>query len=294
MSKFSYIEHLNIPTKYKGSILHSYEYNATVNKINEIVDSLHISYEYHQSVPDFTVTDNPLTSTSPGTGVTINNSADGKLYPITSSSYVITDTNKTLKDTIDDITNSFIDVRNRIVETKNSIDTLSDDVNTQMTNLYNRINTEVLDTIISYRDTINSDVEALRSYTYTKIPELYQLIDNIDVELIEGDGISINDRTISANVDNDTIFVNSYGQLVVNKEVVLYDAANTIQFINEQGEWVGNTSKIKDYIDDSVNTTYTTLKQDITDIYAYVNKYTEYEEFGKSYELSIDFINSQK
>ena len=287
MSEFSYIEHLNIPTKYKGSILHSYEYNATVNKINEIVDSLQVSYEYHQSVPDFTVTDNPLTSTSPGTGVTINNSADGKLYPITSSSYVITDT-------IDDITNSFVDVRNRIVETKNSIDTLSGDVDVQMTNLYNRINTEVLDTIISYRDTINSDVEALRSYTYTKISELYQLIDNIDVELIEGDGISINDRTISANVDNDTIFVNSYGQLVVNKEVVLYDAANTIQFINDQGEWVGNASKIKDYIDDSVNTAYTTLKQDIADVYAYVNKYTEYEEFGKSYELSIDFINSQK
>ena len=76
--------------------------------------------------------------------------------------------------------------------------------------------------------------------------------------------------------------------------VLLYDAANTIQFINDQGEWVGNASKIKDYIDDSVNTAYTTLKQDIADVYAYVNKYTEYEEFGKSYELSIDFINSQK
>lgn len=110
MAEFSYIEHLNIETKRKGSILHSYEYNATVNKINEIVDNMRISYEIHQTLPDFTITDDPLTSTSYGTGVIINNQNDGKLYPVTSSSYVVTGPGKTLDTTIDELSSAIANI----------------------------------------------------------------------------------------------------------------------------------------------------------------------------------------
>ena len=49
MAELTYIEHLNIPVKYRGNILHAYEYNATVGKINEIVDSLHSTYEFNKN-----------------------------------------------------------------------------------------------------------------------------------------------------------------------------------------------------------------------------------------------------
>ena len=51
MTEFTYIEHLDIQQKRKGSILHAEEYNATVDKINEIVDNLYASYEYHKQLP---------------------------------------------------------------------------------------------------------------------------------------------------------------------------------------------------------------------------------------------------
>lgn len=110
MAEFSYIEHLNIEAKRKGSILHSYEYNATVNKINEIVDNMRISYEIHQTLPDFTLTDDPITSTSYGTGVIINNQTDGKLYPVTGSSYVVTGPGKTLDTTLDELSSAISNI----------------------------------------------------------------------------------------------------------------------------------------------------------------------------------------
>ena len=71
--KLSYIEHLNIPKKERGHILHAYEYNATVDKINEIVDDLHTSYELNKDFPRFDKIDDIFASTGEGTPVMINN-----------------------------------------------------------------------------------------------------------------------------------------------------------------------------------------------------------------------------
>ena len=88
MAELTYIEHLNIPKKERGHILHAYEYNATVDKINEIVDNLHTSYELNKDFPRFDKIDDIFASTGEGTPVMINNKY-GKLYPITSSAYVL-------------------------------------------------------------------------------------------------------------------------------------------------------------------------------------------------------------
>lgn len=223
MSTLSYIEHLNIPIKYKGSILHSYEYNATVEKINEIVDNLQVSYDLLENSPNFTVTNNPLASVATGTGVTINDSKNGKLYPITSTSYVVTDDGKTLETELEEIKN------------------------------------------------------------------------NISNNYSEGNGIHIDDEhNISVKpeefIDNHSIYLNSYGQLVVNNEVVLQGAEERFTFINERGEWVGDMANVKNYIDSA----YSYLKDDINDIYTYMMKFTEYDEYGKNYQLSEEFINSQE
>ena len=89
MTEFTYIEHLDIERKRKGAVLHAEEYNATVDKINEIVDNLCTSYEYHKQLPKYDRTPNTSTvPASPGTGVIIN--ADGeKLYPYTDVTYVV-------------------------------------------------------------------------------------------------------------------------------------------------------------------------------------------------------------
>ena len=60
MAELTYIEHLNIPKKERGHILHAYEYNETVAKINEIVDNLHTSYELSKDFPRFDKIDNIL------------------------------------------------------------------------------------------------------------------------------------------------------------------------------------------------------------------------------------------
>ena len=297
MAEFSYIEHLNIPVKYKGSILHSYEYNATVNKINEIVDNLHISYEYHQTVPNFTVTHDPLISQSPGTGVTINNDKQGKLYPITNSSYVITGEHTTLNDDLnnikEDIINNFTYVCEQIANIDEHVSELSQDTNFRINELYSKINNEILNTITTYNDNLNHDISELHSYVTEKVSEILSLIDSFSFDFSAGSGILIEDKTISTYVDNQTIYVNSYGQLVVNKEVVLAGAETQFKFIDEHGNWVGDMNNVKNYIDNSVNTAYNTLKGDINDIYAYITKFTEYDEYNKDYKLSEDFINMQ-
>lgn len=217
MAELSYLEHLNIQVKKRGSILHSYEYNATVDKINEIVDNLNVSYESSKVFPKFDVVEDVHASTAPGSPVVIHDDS-GKLYPVTSSAYVLTNDGKSVEDELSEIKSN------------------------------------------------------IPSYT-------------------AGDGISINDSNeISAYVDNNTIYVNSYGQLVVNKEVVLHDAEKTFTFINERGEWVGDMANVKNYIDEKVETSYNILKEEL---YTYVNKFAEYDIYNKSYSLSDNFINGQ-
>ena len=129
-------------------------------------------------------------------------------------------------------------------------------------------------------------------------------------------GISINDENkVSVNtteiVDGKSIYVNSYGQLVVNNEVILAYVESNFTFIDENGNWVGDMANVKNYIDNSVNdvrdelTTYiennttniTELRSyvdaEVQKIYTYVNKFTEYESLNKTYQLSYEFIEKQ-
>ena len=298
MAEFSYIEYLNIPIKYKGSILHSYEYNATVEKINEIVDNLHFSYETSLNFPKFDETNDPLISQAQGTGVIINNTKSGKLYPVTNSSYVITGPETTLDMDLNsirsNIVNNFSYLCEKLAEADSKIDNQNSYFETKLSELYNTINNDILETVIAYKNSLEGEIEEVSSYINEKISYVLSLIN--DVEYSAGLGITINDKTISVDtttiVDNNTIYVNERGQLVVNKEVVLQDAEKNFTFINERGEWVGDMANVKNYIDDSVNTAYTYLKNDISDIYAYMTKFTEYEALHKNYQLSEEFINN--
>lgn len=118
MADLTYIEHLNIPIKYRGNILHAYEYNATVGKINEIIDNLQVSYEFTKNFPRFDKIDDIFASTGAGTPIMINNNEDGKLYPITSSAYVLIDNTKNLDDELailnSQITSGLSDAFNKI------------------------------------------------------------------------------------------------------------------------------------------------------------------------------------
>ena len=124
-----------------------------------------------------------------------------------------------------------------------------------------------------------------------------------------GFGISINNDEISVDTnaiaDNHSIYVNSYGQLVVNNKVVLHDAEKSFTFINENGEWVGDMANVKNYIDENINNTQSYLEEKIAyntneisylseNIYTYLEKFVEYEMYGKEYSLSEEFIRKQE
>ena len=314
--KLSYIEHLNIPIKYSGHILHAYEYNATVGKINEIIDNIHTTYELNKDFPRFDKIDDIFASTGEGTPVMINNKY-GKLYPITSSAYVLIGNDKNLDTELaylnSQITSGLTYALDKITKTNElinenlaysyaysyaSAESLVGDLRTYV----NELNTHLTGIIKELEEQHTIDVSNILSY----IPSY-----------IAGFGIKINDKNevsvnTSAIVDNKSIYVNAYGQLVVNNEVVLKDAESKFKFIDENGNWVGDMANVKNYIDNSVNgvrdelTTYiennatniTELRSyvdnEVQNLYTYVNKFTEYDLYGKTYQLSYEFMELQK
>ena len=314
--KLSYIEHLNIPKKERGHILHAYEYNATVDKINEIVDNLHTSYELNKDFPRFDKIDDIFASTGEGTPVMINNKY-GKLYPITSSAYVLIDDEKNLDD---ELTYLNSQITSGLTDVLGKIDLTNELINTNLAYSYSYAHTSADALVGDLRTYVND----LNAYLTDIIKEL-EAQHTIDVSnilsyipsYVAGFGITINDENkVSVNttdiVDGESIYVNSYGQLVVNNEVVLAYVESNFTFIDENGNWVGDMANVKNYIDNSVNdvrdelTTYiennttniTELRSyvdtEVQNLYTYVNKFTEYDLYGKTYQLSYEFIQKQK
>ena len=313
--KLSYIEHLNIPKKERGHILHAYEYNATVDKINEIVDNLHTSYELNKDFPRFDKIDDIFASTGEGTPVMINNKY-GKLYPITSSAYVLIDDEKNLDD---ELTYLNSQITSGLTDVLGKIDLTNELINTNLAYSYSYAHTSADALVGDLRTYVND----LNAYLTDIIKEL-EAQHTIDVSnilsyipsYVAGFGITINDENkVSVNttdiVDGESIYVNSYGQLVVNNEVVLAYVESNFTFIDENGNWVGDMANVKNYIDNSVNdvrdelTTYiennttniTELRSyvdtEVQNLYTYVNKFTEYESLNKTYQLSYEFIEKQ-
>ena len=316
MAELTYIEHLNIPKKERGHILHAYEYNATVDKINEIVDNLHTSYELNKDFPRFDKIDDIFASTGEGTPVMINDKS-GKLYPITSSSYVLIDDEKNLDD---ELTYLNSQINSGLTDVLSKIELTNELINTNLAYSYSYAYTSAEALVGDLRTYVNG----LNTYLTDIIKELEEQ-HTIDVSnilsyipsYVAGFGITINDENkVSVNttdiVDGESIYVNSYGQLVVNNEVVLAYVESNFTFIDENGNWVGDMTNVKNYIDNSVNdvrdelTTYidnnatniTELRSyvdtEVQKIYTYVNKFTEYDLYGKTYQLSYEFIQKQK
>ena len=316
MAELTYIDHLNIPKKERGHILHAYEYNATVDKINEIVDNLHTSYELNKDFPRFDKIDDIFASTGEGTPVMINNKY-GKLYPITSSAYVLIDDEKNLDD---ELTYLNSQITSGLTDVLGKIDLTNELINTNLAYSYSYAYTSAEALVGDLRTYVND----LNAYLTDIIKELEEQ-HTIDVSnilsyipsYVAGFGITINDENkVSVNttdiVDGESIYVNSYGQLVVNNEVVLAYVESNFTFIDENGNWVGNMANVKNYIDNSVNdvrdelTTYiennatniTELRSyvdtEVQKIYTYVNKFTEYDLYGKTYQLSYEFMETQK
>ena len=314
--KLSYIEHLNIPIKYSGHILHAYEYNATVGKINEIIDNIHTTYELNKDFPRFDKIDDIFASTGEGTPVMINNKY-GKLYPITSSSYVLIDDEKNLDD---ELTYLNSQINSGLTDVLNKIELTNELINTNLAYSYSYAYTSAEALVGDLR----TYVDDLNTYLTDVIKELEEQ-HTIDVSnilsyipsYVAGFGITINDENkVSVNtseiVDGESIYVNSYGQLVVNNEVVLAYVESNFTFIDENGNWVGDMANVKNYIDNSVNdvrdelTTYiennttniTELRSyvdtEVQNLYTYVNKFTEYDLYGKTYQLSYEFMELQK
>ena len=327
MAELSYVEHLNIPIKYRGSILHSYEYNATVNKINEIIDNLAVSYEFNKNFPIFDTVDDIFASTGAGHPVVIHNEGEGKLYPITSSAYVLVDTDKNLDDELQrlnsQITSGINNVYDRITQTEQLIDdykALSYAYTETVVSSFDENFTTKLENLRSYVDTLNSyltgivdelaaqhtiDIENIISY----IPS-YVAGHGIDID--ENNVISVKPEDLVEEGPNASIYINSHGQLVVNNEVVLTGAESRFKFIDENGNWVGDMNNVKNYIDTSVENAVSHLDEkiadnasdianlrsdmntEITNMYTYVTKFTEYDTYGKEYGLSEEFIRTQE
>ena len=307
--KLSYIEHLNIPKKERGHILHAYEYNATVDKINEIVDNLHTSYELNKDFPRFDKIDDIFASTGEGTPVMINNKY-GKLYPITSSAYVLIDDEKNLDD---ELTYLNSQITSGLTDVLGKIDLTNELINTNLAYSYSYAYTSAEALVGDLRTYVND----LNTYLTDIIKELEEQ-HTIDVSnilsyipsYVAGFGITINDENkVSVNttdiVDGESIYVNELGQLVVNNDVVLAGAENKFKFIDENGNWVGDMANVKEYIDNRDNAVRDELTTDITElrsyvdtevqkIYTYVNKFTEYDLYGKTYQLSYEFMETQK
>lgn len=334
MTEFTYIEHLDIQQKRKGSILHAEEYNATVDKINEIVDNLYASYEYHKQLPVYDRT--PNTDDVPasiGTGVIIHDSGE-KLYPYTDVSYVISGDrylNQELADIHQDITNitagminidipSYnagnginIDTNNIIsVNTNELVDnsTLQTDENGKLIVNTDNILSDVRDDIsyindnITYLDNkLDTELTYINNTITDSISELGNKIDDIVIPSYNaGEGINIDEHNnISVDItpfvddsEQPTIYLNERGQLVVNKEVVLSNAESNFVFINERGEWVGDMANVKNYIDTQDSYLDNKIDESISEIYTYMNKFTEYDTFGKDYAPSDEFINRNR
>ena len=316
MAELTYIEHLNIPKKERGHILHAYEYNDTVNKINEIVDNLHTSYELSKDFPRFDKIDNIFPTTGKCTPVLINDK-NGKLYPITSSTYVLIDDEKNLDD---ELTYLNSQINSGLTDVLNKIELTNELINTNLAYSYSYAYTSAEALVGDLR----TYVDDLNTYLTDIIKELDEQ-HTIDVSnilsyipsYVAGFGITINDENkVSVNttkiVDGESIYVNSYGQLVVNNDIVLAGAENKFKFIDENGNWVGDMANVKNYIDNSVNgvrgdlTTYiennatniTELRSyvdtEVKNLYTYVNKFTEYDLYGKTYQLSYEFMETQK
>ena len=316
MAELTYIEHLNIEIKHRGQILHAYEYNDTVAKINEIVDNLHTSYELSKDFPRFDKIDNIFPADGKGTPVVINDK-NGKLYPITSSTYVLIDDEKNLDD---ELTYLNSQINSGLTDVLNKIELTNELINTNLAYSYSYAYTSAEALVGDLR----TYVDDLNTYLTDIIKELEEQ-HTIDVSnilsyipsYVAGFGITINDENkVSVNTseiaDGKSIYVNSYGQLVVNNDVVLAGAENKFKFIDENGNWVGDMANVKNYIDNSVNgvrddlTTYieqntsyidelrSYVDTEVQKIYTYVNKFTEYDLYGKTYQLSYEFMETQK
>ncbi len=309
MAELTYIEHLNIPKKERGHILHAYEYNETVAKINEIVDNLHTSYELSKDFPRFDKIDNIFQTAGKGTPVVINDK-NGKLYPITSSTYVLIDDEKNLDD---ELTYLNSQINSGLTDVLSKIELTNELINTNLAYSYSYAYTSA-ETLVG---DLRTYVDDLNTYLTDIIKELEEQ-HTIDVSnilsyipsYVAGFGITINDENkVSVNtteiVDGKSIYVNSYGQLVVNNDVVLADAESKFKFIDENGNWIGDMANVKNYIDNSVNCVRGDLTTDITELrsyvdtevqklYTYVNKFTEYDLYGKTYQLSYEFMETQK
>lgn len=309
MAELTYIEHLNIPKKERGQILHAYEYNDTVDKINEIIDNLHTSYEISKDFPRFDKIDNIFPTAGKCTPVVINDK-NGKLYPITSSTYVLIDDEKNLDD---ELTYLNSQINSGLTDVLSKIDLTNELINTNLAYSYSYAYTSAEALVGDLR----TYVDDLNTYLTDIIKELEEQ-HTIDVSnilsyipsYVAGFGITINDENeVSVNttkiVDGESIYVNSYGQLVVNNDVVLAGAENKFKFIDENGNWVGDMANVKNYIDNSVNDVRGDLTTDIKELrsyvdaevknlYTYVNKFTEYDLYGKTYQLSYEFMETQK
>ena len=186
MAELTYIEHLNIPVKYRGNILHAYEYNATVGKINEIIDSLQVSYEFTKNFPRFDKIDDIFASTGSGTPVMINNEY-GKLYPITSSAYVLIDNTKNLDDELailnSQITSGLTDAFDKIAQTNELISTnleysyirahsLVSELRENVNSKINDVETNVSNIHTELTDNINDTKELSYAYSYSLYSEL--------------------------------------------------------------------------------------------------------------------------
>ena len=309
MAELTYIEHLNIEIKHRGQILHAYEYNDTVAKINEIVDNLHTSYELSKDFPRFDKIDNIFPTAGKGAPVVINDK-NGKLYPITSSTYVLIDDEKNLDD---ELTYLNSQINSGLTDVFNKIEITNELINTNLAYSYSYAYTSA-EALVGDLRTYVDDLNAYFTDIIKELEEQHTIdVSNILSYIpsyVAGFGITINDENkVSVNtseiVDGNSIYVNSYGQLVVNNDVVLAGAENKFKFIDENGNWVGDMANVKNYIDDSVNDVRGDLTTDITElrsyvdtevqkIYTYVNKFTEYDLYGKTYQLSYEFMETQK
>ena len=296
MAELTYIEHLNIEIKHRGQILHAYEYNDTVAKINEIVDNLHTSYELSKDFPRFDKIDNIFPTAGKGTPVVINDK-NGKLYPITSSTYVLIDDEKNLDD---ELTYLNSQINSGLTDVLSKIDLTNELINTNLAYSYSYAYTSAEALVGDLR----TYVDDLNTYLTDIIKELEEQ-HTIDVSnilsyipsYVAGFGITINDENkVSVNtseiVDGESITVNEHGKLVVNNDVV---------------------EDVKDYIDNSINdvrgelTTYienntsyinelrSYVNTEVNNLYTYIdNNCVKYDLYGKNYQLSEEFIKSQE
>ena len=309
MAKLSYVTHLDIPVKYKGTILHAYEYNATVNKINEIVDHLHTSYEYTAAFPRFDIFDDIFASTAPGSAVIIHNDF-GKLYPVTSSAYVIVDTNKTLDDEIQDI-NSYIssglnDAYEKIAYTQNLVNEyyiyshnltydLSENINHKFDDLNSYISTLCDDMTTKH----NADIDALNTHINNKfgyVTEEFGYVNN-EITYIQNlinkyhqnsysysyDSINELSNYLNGRIDDLQNYVdNSYAYVTHLYDDLSYIHNSDITYFNDyiNGYILSQIAYNKNYIEQSRQDSYTyayQLYDDLSYIHnsdvTYINEY---------------------